>query len=71
MLIYSDCVSDTNQYEPKYYYFCGRGLDQYWVGLDMGGRGLENIFKDTFGSEGCVLPEDARVPLQAVRLMHD
>lgn len=50
--------------------FVGVALTNIGWGLIWGG-GLENIFKDTFGSEGCVLPEDARVPLQAVRLMHD
>lgn len=70
MLIYSDCVLDAYLRAPNYDYFCGRGLDQHWVGLDMGG-GSENIFKHTFGLEGCVLPEDARVSLQPIRLMHD
>lgn len=72
MLIYSECVSDAYLCASKYYYCCGRGLDQHWVGLDMTGGGCsENLFKHTIGSEGCVLPEDARVSLQTVRLMHD
>lgn len=45
MLIYSDCVSDTNLCAPKYYYFCGRGLDKHWVGLDI--RGAQKTFLNT------------------------